>query len=45
MQKEPFESNANIEREGDEQLRDERWVAAAKKSVKNSRIKKVGKFW
>ncbi len=45
MQKEPFESNANIEREGDEQLRDERWVAAAKKSDKNSRIKRVGKFW
>ena len=41
MQKEPFKSNANIEREGDEQLRDERWAAAAKKSIKNSRIKRV----
>ena len=45
MQREPYVSKANIEGEGDEQLRDERWVKAIEKSIKNSRTKKVSKFW
>ena len=45
MQPEPYASNANIKGEGDEQLRDERWASAIEKSIKNSRTKKVSKFW
>ena len=45
MQREPYISNANIEGEGEEQLRDERWAKAIRESKKNCRTKRVGKFW
>ena len=45
MQREPYISNANIEGEGDEQLRDERWADSIEKSRNNAKTKRVGKFW
>ena len=45
MQREPYISNANIEGEGEEQLRDERWVDSIENARNNAKTKRVGKFW